>query len=44
MECDTHHFHNPRNTTMTTGTKRKSAMIKLKALLGEDGDKLKKRL
>ena len=38
MVCETHHFHIPRNTAMTTGTKRKTAAVELKALLGEDGD------
>ena len=42
MVCETHHFHNPRNTATTTGTKRKTAAVELKALLGEDGDKLRR--
>ena len=36
MACETQHFLNLRNTAMTTGTKRKAATIKLKALLGKD--------
>ena len=44
MVCETHHFHNPRNTAMATGTKRKSATIELKALLGKDEDKLRRLL
>ena len=43
MVCETHHFHDPRNTAMATGTKRKSATIELKALLGKDEDKLSRR-
>ena len=45
MVCETHHFHIPRNTAMTTVTKRKTAAVELKALLGEEGgDKLRRLL
>ena len=39
MVRETHHFHNLRNTAVTTGIKPKSARVELNALLGEDREK-----